>query len=234
VHSSRQLVLESIASFNSIFLAALSDTARLHPDRFPLPRVLVPHFAHLSPSDCIERGALSVCLAEARFADAESWRPMDAIARESREENLDDFWVAAGDRVVLAHSLFLVAWHGAHSLPLLTQTLFGMTHNTNLLFQSTAFAGLLPLARKRATWVYPRWRERVDVWKFLIEPQREVKARSLSPTLRVLQTCATEAISIAVTDFLEAIRTEEAGSMSPSRSSTQKPRVSSAVTHKAR
>jgi hypothetical protein len=234
MHSSRQLVMESIASFNSIFLAALSDAARDRPHQFPLAQALVPHFAHLSPSDCIQRGALNVCLAEARFANAESWRPIDANARESQDENSDDFWVAAGDRVVLAHSLFLVAWHGAHSLPLLTQTLFGMAHNTNRLFQSTGFAGLLPLARKRAGWVYPRWRERMDVWKFLIEPQRELEERLLSPTLRVLQTCAAESISLAVTDFLEAIRTDEAGSLAPSRSSSPKARVSSTATRKAR
>jgi hypothetical protein len=223
VHSPHQLVLESIASFNSIFLEALAAAARDRPHQFPLSPVLLPEFARLNPTDCLDRGALSVCLAEARFGDPALWRPTEETGTERQDNLSEEYWAGSQEQVVLAHSLFLVAWQGAHSLSAYTQTLFGMTDNVNRLFQTTPFTRLFPLAQARATWVYPRWRERVDVWRYLIDSPAPGDARMPSPTLRLLQACATDALSLVVEDFLEAIRSDEAESARPRRSRSQKP-----------
>lgn len=232
MHSAHQLVLDSIASFNSNFLQALATTARERPHQFPLPAELVPSFSRLGLSDCIERGASSVCLAAAHSVDAAPPRSVQRSAPEEQKAASDEFWISSGDRVVLAHSLFLVAWHGEHLLPAFTRTLFGTTFNERRLLQTTPLAGLFPLAQSRAACVYPRWCERTDVWQFLIDPHGG--ERRPSPTLRLLQACATDALDTAVRDFLEAIRAEEGSGPQTRRSTSQKTRVRSPGSRRTR
>lgn len=234
MHHPFQLVMDSIASFNSIFLDALATTARERPQQFPLPPALLPDFCRLSASDCLERGALSVSLAEARFGEAALWTHASTDASKPQDNDANEFWIARDDRLVLTHSLFLVAWHSAHALPALAQTLFGMTHEVHRLFQSTPFAGLFPLARGRLTWVYPRWRGRVDVWRFIINAQGQDDERMPSPTLRVLQACATDSLDLAVTHFLDSIRVGAVAAASPNGNASQKRRAGSAVSRRTR
>jgi hypothetical protein len=225
--------LDSIASFNSSFLDMLATTARERPHQFPLPAELIPSFSRLSVSDCLERGAVSVCLAGARSADATPRRYTERHAPQEQTAASDEFWIASGDRVVLAHAFFLVAWHGEHTLPAFTRTLFGTTFNEKQLLRTTPLSGLFPLAQSRAAWIYPRWRERADVWQFLIHTQDRGDDRMPSPTLRLFQACATDALDLAVTDFLQAIRAEE-GATPPHRSTSQKTRARSAASRKRR
>jgi hypothetical protein len=234
VHSPHQLVLDSIASFNSSFLDTLATTARERPHQFPLPAELVPSFRRLSVSDCIEIGVSSVCLAAARSADATSRRCAERQTPQGQRAAADEFWIASGDRVVLAHSFFLVAWHGEHVLPAFTRALFGTTFNEKQLLQTTPLSGLFPLAQSRATWVYPRWRQRADVWQFLIDAQGRGDERMPSATLRLIQACATDALDLAVTDFLQAIRAEEGSATPPHQSTSQKKRGGSAVSRRRR
>jgi hypothetical protein len=235
VYSPHQLVLDSIASFNSSFLEMLARTARERPHQFPLPTDLVPSFSCLSASDCIERGASSVCLAAARCPDA---TPRRCVERHTSDENsaaFDEFWIASEHRVVVAHSFFLVAWYGEHVIPEFTRTLFGTTLDEKRLLKTTPLSGLFPLAQSRAAWLYPRWRQRTDVWQFLIDAPGRGDDRMPSPTLRLLQACATDALDGAVTDFLRAIRAEEGGEPKLSRrSASQKTRTSSTVSRRPR
>jgi len=195
--------MSSIASFNSVFLGALARTARERPEQFPLPSDLLDRFSHMRAAECREQGALNVCLGEAHFSQVEIWRLAEEGLSDSAPPALTECWISPDDQVVLAHSLFFVAWHGAHAMPSFTHTLFGMDAKVNqLLVQRTGFANLFRLAEARVSWIYPRWRERLEIWRGIIDLPTGDRSGVPSPTLRLVQACASNSPPMLVEAIL--------------------------------
>ena len=234
MHSSTQLVTDSIASFNSLFLDALARTAREQPAQLPLPLNLVGALSEMTASDCCERGAVRVCLAEAHFGDAALWRQTVAGAAEGEPSSAVGHWSSSPDRVLLAHSLFLVAWHGVHSMPSFTRILFGMDDEVSRIFRTVSFAGLFPLAEARSGWVYPRWRTRGDVWSGLLGAPIGEAARAPSSTLRLLQASARESFAMLSTAFIGSLQIDAVEIATRSRSTPPDRRSGSARPRKGK
>ena len=220
-----QLVMSSIASFNSVFLGALARTARERPEQFPLPSELLDRFRQMKVAECRQQGTLSLCLGEAHFSQVEIWKRAEEGISEGEPPQLQECWISPDERVVLAHSLFLVAWHCAHALPSFTHTLFGMDAQVNqLLVQRTGFAKLFRLAEARVSWIYPRWRERLEIWRGIIDLPSGDRSGVPSPTLRLVQACASKSLPMVVETFLGGFEGGVVARSAPVRaSSTLKP-----------
>lgn len=191
MHSPVRLVVDSVASFNVLLLDALSGTARERPLAFPLDATLREHFCRLDTADGPGPFAFGICLADAHFSDDTLWTrtgadlPEDCFGRNAR------MWISDVDRVVLAQSLFLIAWQSVRSLPSLSSVLFGMTPQVHDQFRTRTLADVMGFARSRSQWLYPRWHNRPEVWTHLLGAQPGRKRRP-APQLRLLQACASE------------------------------------------
>jgi hypothetical protein len=160
-------------------------------------------------SDCLERGSLNICLAEAHFGNSELWFRAPEGTGEERGDANNQHWLDLDDRLALSHLLFMIAWHGVRCVPSFVRVLFGMSEEVRCEFERTSVAALWPLARSRSTWIYPRWALRGDVWSSLLEDPTGQTDVSLSPTLRLLQACASESAPMRSCTFVGSLDADQ-------------------------
>jgi hypothetical protein len=210
MYSPVQLVMDAVSSFNGSFLEALQQSARDRPESFPLCPTLIDGFRALTAPDCREiAGSVRICLADARFSDEAWWSSAASMPARARQPGSDP-WIPETERVPLAQSLLIVAWHGVRSLPSFSRVLFGMRPGVQRAFEQLSLFQLFGLSRSPASAVCPRWSDRTDIWSHILGDSTR-GLRALSVDLRILQACASESsgmLNRAALEFVDDLSSQ--------------------------
>jgi hypothetical protein len=182
-------VLVAVNETNGQLLDALAHSAQSKL-RFPLNESLRAPFAALSSSHRRRGGQCGVVLADAGFSDPERWQRL--VTRGEHElGRADGDWLPTEDAIALASTLLMVAWHTVRVRPSLAGILLGMSESVVEVYRKLGVAELAQIARRRPQWVRPRWSDRPDVWRSVLETAEQPAADdSASIVLRCLKASA--------------------------------------------
>jgi|SRR5579872_2896003 len=199
-------ILEVIAQLNEQLLDALVLSASTVGSPFPLPAALRSNFADLPGEHRRRVARCGIALADGAFGDPQRWRSADPlIQRDSRSaaEHCMD-WLPSSQGVGLAHSVMTVAWLTVHTRPYLTGVLLGMHDAVAGIFQRLSILEVSHLAWSYSTWIRPRWANRMDIWKGVLQaaavPSDRLRARL---TLRCLK-ASVDPTTLAALSFKSA------------------------------
>src|SRR6266704_1072438 len=110
-------------------------------------------------------------LSDAGFADVDRWCRADH--ERDLAEGITRIWLPSDDSVVLAYSALMIGWYIVHHAPALTGVLLGMADPIVAEFRKVGIGDLAGIARDRAHWIQPRWKDRIDVWSQIRESDPE-------------------------------------------------------------
>jgi hypothetical protein len=166
--------LAAIGGVNKQLLEALRLSARRVDRAFPLAPSLRTPFATLTAEQLREAPSCGVLLADAGFSEVERWRRVSGESDlEPSVDNAPD-WLTREHAIVLAYAILMVAWHVVHTAPAAAGVLLGMSEPVLKWYRKLDTADLARIARHHSGWIRPRWVDRPDLWRSVVETDTEI------------------------------------------------------------
>jgi hypothetical protein len=180
--------LAAIGGVNKQLLEALRLSAGRVDQTFPLAQNLRAQFAALTADQIRGAPFCGVLLADAGFSEAERWRRVSEPSElEPSGENAPE-WLAREHAIVLAYAILMVAWHVVHTVPAAAGVLLGMSGPVRTLYRTLDTADLARIARNHSGWIRPRWVDRPDLWRSVLETDTDTDSGALG-SLSVVLSC---------------------------------------------
>ncbi len=160
---------QHIAELNGRFLELLAHSAAAEGVGIGTPIVvdLLPEWRQLSRAGLHRLAACPYLLLDAGFALPAHWREVLAGAVQDAADNGRGREHAISTDLV--RRALVLAWHLARSNPLAARITLGMNAECTLLIAARSIHQLEALAELRPSWVRPRWENRLDVWRQLLQ-----------------------------------------------------------------
>jgi len=179
-------ILNTVAAVNGQLLDALAESARSGVRPFPLLESLRSHVASLRPSERQVAARCGVFLADAALADLPVGLPVTGPSADRARA-----WLPIEESISLAHSVLLGSWYLIHASPAVARVLLGIRAADVTAYRARGVGDLAQIARRHSDWIRPRWPNRLDVWRQILEcGSPPVTAEPRSITLRCLQVSA--------------------------------------------
>lgn len=184
-----QEVLSAIVAANEQWLTVLRYRAFLEPSTFPLSTGARRALIEMTQAQLRETARCGILLADAGFSDLERWRSIAHVDPQKLDHDRGESSVGKHS-VVLAYSLFAVAWYVLHTAPAAAGVLLGMSVGVAEEFRALRIGQLAWVARRYSNWVQPRWCDRPDVWTDVLKTDRTAEWAASSVILRCLKVTA--------------------------------------------
>lgn len=170
-------VLDSLAEINERVIEVLADQFVLaNTCVSPLSVLLAKEWRGLDPLGRSQLAAGPCLLLDCQFSSGELWsRPIPGGVRDG-ELGAQAFAKALGTKT-LRHAM-LLAWHWSRANPMTAQIILGLSESCVCLIAGTRLKDLEALAEQCPSWIRPRWEDRPEIWRQLLNA-----AAPLRPTL---------------------------------------------------
>jgi hypothetical protein len=159
--------LAAIGGVNKQLLEALRLSAGRH--EFPLVQSLRAPFAALTAEHIHQAPSCGVLLADAGFTDVERWRRLSEPSELAPSVDPAPDWLGREHAIVLSYAILMVAWHVVHTAPAAAGVLLGMSQPVLAFFRQLDTADLARIARHHSGLIRPRWVDRPDLWRSMVE-----------------------------------------------------------------
>jgi len=184
-------VLDAVFAVNRQLLDALASSARGEAMQFPLVESLRERAARLTLEERRRAARSGVFLVDANLIDFSCWREAALRGESASSTDVPMPWLPIEESRSLAHSALLVAWYVIHADPAVARVLLGLSGSGVAAYRELGVSDLAQIARCHPECVRPRWANRLDVWRALMESACEGGAQqSRSAMIRCLELSA--------------------------------------------